>query len=313
MNNDVQIAPVLLLVFNRPVETLQVFNAIRNAKPAKLYIASDGPRINKNGEVELCQQVKQIISNVDWECDVKTLFRGNNLGCKYAVATAIDWFFENESEGIILEDDTLPSNSFFIFCSLMLEYFREDKRVMRIAGYNPLINSFNYSSDYFFSYFPFMWGWATWKRAWKYNDLEMSNWETVNDLKLNTQYPFNVARNKCFQEAFDGLDTWDYQWDFSMLCQNGLGVVPAKSLIQNIGFNSNATHTMEDIVGFRSKVTYNNLSFPLKGPNGLVIPYHKYEKMLLNQIWVENLLFKFFLFLRLPSRIINYIKKKLFK
>ena len=110
------ITPVLFVIFNRPDTTQKVFNAIRQAKPKQLFVAADGPREGKEGEKEKCEQVREIIEQIDWDCEVKTLFRDKNLGCKIAVSSAIDWFFENVEEGIILEDDCLPSQSFFWYC-----------------------------------------------------------------------------------------------------------------------------------------------------------------------------------------------------
>ncbi len=279
MITEKEIAPILLMVFNRPDETKLVFNAIKKVQPKKLYIASDGPRKHVEGEIERCNQVKDIIKCIDWNCEVKTLFREENLGCKYAVSSAINWFFENETKGIILEDDTLPSNSFFYFCTELLNKFENDTRVMRISGFNPLSDKYNYNSDYFFSYYSFMWGWATWKRVWMHNDIEMSNWENAKKSKIINNYPFDEDRNACFLEAINGLDTWDYQFDFSILCQNGLQIVPTKSLVQNIGFNERATHTFSDNGSGRSKITSHDLNFPLTAPD-FMLPNVEFEKLL---------------------------------
>jgi GT2 family glycosyltransferase len=118
---------VLFLIFNRPDTTKQVFAAIRKAKPPKLYVAADGPRADNPGEAEKVEQVRLIATNIDWDCELKTLFRDENLGCGKGVSSAITWFFENEGEGIILEDDCLPSQSFFWYCEELLERYREDK------------------------------------------------------------------------------------------------------------------------------------------------------------------------------------------
>ncbi len=279
MLNKLEIAPVLLMVFNRPEETQMVFNAIKKAQPKKLYIASDGPRHHVHGEKEQCNKVKDIFKGIDWKCEVKTLFREENLGCKYAVSGAINWFFENETKGIILEDDTLPSISFFLFCTELLNKFENDTRVMRISGFNPLSDKYKYDRDYFFSYYSFMWGWATWKRAWLYNDVEMHNWEKAKNNKIVNYYPFDKDRNACFQDAINGLDTWDYQFDFAILCQNGLQIVPTKSLVQNIGFNERATHTFSDNGSGRSKIISNDLIFPLCEPD-YMLPNIEFEKLL---------------------------------
>ena len=148
--------PILFLVFNRPDTTQIVFQAIRKIKPTKLYVACDGPRQDLKSEIEQVALVQKIVSSVDWECDLKTLFRRTNLGCKYAVSSAISWFFDSESEGIILEDDCLPSTSFFYFCQDMLQKFRYDKNVMAITGTN-ITSGFKFESDYFFSKYSLMW------------------------------------------------------------------------------------------------------------------------------------------------------------
>ena len=127
---------ILFLIFNRPDTTQRVFNEIRRVKPTKLFVAADGPRKNKEGETERCQAARDIINQVDWDCDLHKLFRDKNLGCKMAVSSAINWFFENVEEGIILEDDCLPHPTFFRFCQELLGKYRDDERVMVISGDN---------------------------------------------------------------------------------------------------------------------------------------------------------------------------------
>lgn len=162
---------VLFLVYKRPDTTKRVFEVIRRARPSRLYIAGDGPRSEEDGETEKVQEARRIATSVDWGCEVKTLFRDENLGCKKAVNDAISWFFEYEDAGIILEDDILPSASFFPFMQTMLEMYKKDSRVMMVTGYNiknqwkPIENS-----CYFFSMLGGIWGWASWRRAWK-NDV----------------------------------------------------------------------------------------------------------------------------------------------
>ena len=163
------------MVFNRPDTTAQVFETIRQAKPARLYVAADGARKEKDGELERVAMVREIATTVDWPCEVKTLFQDKNLGCKNAVSSAISWFFEHEEQGIILEDDCLPSADFFDFCENNLEKYRSDTRIMMIAGTNYLPSE-NLRVPFFFSEHFIIWGWATWRRAWQLYDLEMSSW-----------------------------------------------------------------------------------------------------------------------------------------
>ena len=173
---------VLFLVFNRPDTTAQVFEAIRQAKPPRLYVAADGPREGREGEVERVDKVREISMAVDWPCEVKTLFREKNLGCKYAVSSAITWFFEQEEQGIILEDDCLPSQSFFWFCEELLNEYMYDQRIWQICGFSPLVNKIKES--YYLSKYSPIWGWASWRRAWSAYDAEISSWPIVKNSEI---------------------------------------------------------------------------------------------------------------------------------
>lgn len=232
--------PVLFLVFNRPDVTRKVFKAIRQAKPHRLYVAADGPRHNKGDEANKIEEVRDISMAVDWDCKVKTLFREKNLGCKIAVSSAINWFFENEPEGIILEDDCLPSHSFFWFCQELLEKYRHDSRAMMIGGSNFLPENQAIKTDYFFSRYFSIWGWATWRRAWKYYDIEMSAWKSIKKTcqieGLYTQRYFKDHMIRAFDNVVAGkVNTWDYQWFFTCLFNHGLSIVPHVNMISNIG------------------------------------------------------------------------------
>lgn len=238
--------PILFIIFNREDTSRKVFDEIKKIQPAKLYIAADGPRKYKN-EDEKCLNTRNIIK-IDWDCEVKTLYRNENLGCKKAVSEAITWFFENEDDGIILEDDCLPNQSFFYFCESMLNLYKNDNTVMHIGGCNfqqnqPLTN-------YYFSKYVHVWGWASWKRAWQnYNsDLNNSQIESIKNL-LNDKNRFSNDENKYWQKTLKNLienniDTWDYQWVFHIWQNNGLAITPPCNLISNIGFNQDATHTV---------------------------------------------------------------------
>jgi len=271
----------LFLIFNRPDTTKQVFEAIRKAKPPRLYVAADGPRADKAGEAEKVEQVRQIATRVDWDCEVKTLFRDKNLGCGKGVSSAIDWFFENEEEGIILEDDCLPSQSFFWFCEELLERYRGDMRVMIISGYNKqeMWNQDKY--DYFFSNFGGIWGWASWKRAWDLYDLEMKDLESFIE---NNYFEFllgeslgNVRKKQMLNVIQNNIDTWDYQWGFTRHVNSGLACVPSKNLVENIGFGADATHTIAN----QKTINRYDLNFPVKY-NEFIVSDKKYDELFLN-------------------------------
>lgn len=261
---------VLFLIYKRPDTTKQVFEAIRQAKPPRLYVAADGPKSDVPGEVEKVQQVRDIVLNgVDWDCEVKTLFRDTNLGCKYGVSGGIDWFFENEEAGIILEDDTLPSQSFFWFCQELLERYRDDLRVWHISGDNFHNKLYDYEFSYYFSKYCHIWGWATWKNRWDYYDVSINEVLFQDCSKWLNYYAFdrNEYRDKYnnFRNVKNNtIDTWDFQWTFTVWANNGISIIPHKNLVINLGFDSEATHTKSTKSSSLLKLKKFNIHFPLK-------------------------------------------------
>ena len=268
-------SPILLIIFNRPNETQLVFDAIRKVKPAKLYIAADGPRSSRLKEAELCKKAIGIVSKIDWPCNIETLYHQSNLGCKYAVSAAINWFFKNELEGIILEDDCLPSELFFEYCDTLLNKYRDDTRINHISGakLNKRVSSPEYT--YYYSRITQVWGWATWRRVWDFYNLEMTNLNDIKpsffnnifrDLKVSKHLynQFNLTKNGY-------VDTWDYQYGFSNFISYGLSINPNFNLISNIGFNENATHT-----------TAANSKFALQ-------PFEQYEEMIHPRFMIPDL------------------------
>jgi len=242
--------PVLLLVFNRPDETAGVFESIRNTAPKHLYIAADGPRKFKTGEAELCERVKQIVAEIDWDCQVHTLYREENLGCGIAVSTAITWFFEQVEYGIILEDDTLPHSSFFSYCQEILNFYKDDHTVMHISG-TQYARSVRRSSGFYFTRLPFIWGWATWRRAWAKYDYNYKDLPFEEKLRILHKTFSNTDILDYWSHVFSDFHlkpksfTWDYQWLLSVWDNDGLVVQPEVNLVRNIGFSPDATHTKE--------------------------------------------------------------------
>lgn len=241
--------PVLFLIFNRPDVSELVFEAIRKAKPKKLFVAADGARSHKEGEKEMCEQTRKLVlDGIDWDCEVKTLFREKNLGCKYAVSGAISWFFDQVEEGIILEDDCLPDAGFFDYCSELLEKYRDDTSVMHIGSNNFNNVSEKRKSSYYFSHYVEIWGWATWRRAWKLYDPEMKAFPGLDKSKfLKNTFKTSSEREywiNCFNTSFENkVDTWDYQWVFCVYLNSGLCITPYTNLVANLGFRPDATHT----------------------------------------------------------------------
>lgn len=241
--------PILLLIFNRPKTTQKVFNKIREQKPRHLYIAADGPRINNLEDIELCKKTREIVAQIDWNCEVRTLFRDENLGCGVSPAQSITWFFENVEQGIILEDDILTDSSFFGFCETMLDRYKNNEQIMHVSGCY-FLESFseNIPQSYYFTRHIHVWGWATWRRAWKHYDYHMKDWYTLrSNKKLKKYYSgYSIFWKEIFDKMSNkGNDIWDYQWMFAIYKNDGIAINPSINLTQNIGFDNDATHTKD--------------------------------------------------------------------
>lgn len=248
MSVDARHTPVLLIAFRRPDETRRVLSVIGEIRPQRLYIAADGPR-NAKDEPH-CAEVRRIVSDLAWDCQPSFLFQKVNLGCKHAPVAAIDWFFQNEEEGIILEDDCIPSKSFFLYCAVLLDRYRRNPRVWHIAGNNFGIEPRYFKEEaYSFSSLPQVWGWATWRDRWKYYEKSpfaygqkvssrWRRWPLSNGAK--------IAKLRHLKSLRNGLDAWDYQWHFTVFNHGGLCVYPSTNLVSNIGNGETATHTVSD-------------------------------------------------------------------
>lgn len=266
--------PVVFIVFNRPKTTQLVFDAIAAVQPRKLLLIADGPRLAKEGEIEVCQEVRRIVSAVNWPCEVLTNFAEKNLGCKERVISGLNWAFSIVEEAIILEDDCLPDPSFFPFCAELLERYRGDARFSMIAGTNFVENQLATEYSYFFSQMIHIWGWATWRAAWQRYDRHLRKWPEIKRAGLLSEI-FDSSKTarywtRVFDSMFEGTgpDTWDYQWLYTSLINNSLSIVPCANLVTNIGFGPDATHTVAVDTGqsLRSK----SLLFPLKHPSAIV-------------------------------------------
>jgi hypothetical protein len=238
--------PVLFFVFNRLPEVERVFEAIRQARPSRLYLAGDGPRPERRGEVLKCEAVRRhVTGKIDWPCEVRTFFKDSNAGPRIAIGEAITWFFENEEMGIVLEEDCLPGPEFFPYCEELLEKYRDDERVMHISGTCQLPD-LDREDSYFFSRYPRTWGWATWKRAWSGYSLEIDDLES--DLR-QIKHLFTAPGERNYWERilrrYDAgkIETWDYPWALTIWKRDGLSVYPTVDLVKNIGFTSDAVHT----------------------------------------------------------------------
>lgn len=268
-NSQYQVkTPVTFFCFNRPNETQLVFNKIREAKPKRLYLVVDGAR-NEQEEIKV-NQVKEILSQVDWPCEVRKNFAEHNLGCRDRISSAIEWVFSQEKSAIFLEDDCLPSPDFFHYCDDLLIKYEDDQSIGIISGYNPLLaHTKDNQSSIYFSKYPHIWGWASWSRVWKNYDVKMQRY-----LKNGSEIIKSISHNKrevmFWQRHFDlvssgKINTWDAQVTYLSFEQSYLNILPSQNLIQNIGFTADATHTLTVLDYQLHKPV--QISFPLSIPD----------------------------------------------
>ena len=245
---------VLLVAFNRPDTTAQVFEAIRRARPPRLYFAVDGPRVSRPGEADRCAQVRRIAEEVDWPCAVRTLFRDDNLGCKRGVSSAIDWFFTQEEQGIILEDDCIPSRSFFRLCEELLDRFKSDPRVFAVQG-TFFGSTRKPHASYLFSRMFHMWGWATWADRWRAVSIDTPHVTGVRESLIDVSW---LGKSKLVRDywldvlalqAGGGIDSWGNPVQFHCFGRKLFNVTPTSNLVLNIGVGPSATRTAALVCG----------------------------------------------------------------
>lgn len=265
--------PIAFIIFNRPDATRQVFEAIRIARPQQLYVIADAPRSNHPDDIAKCAATRAIIEEVDWDCQVFKNYADLNMGCGLRVSSGLDWVFQQVESAIILEDDCLPDQSFFPYCTQLLAHYQDDERIMHISGNNFQFGQRRGEASYFYSHYAHMWGWATWRRAWQHYDYGITNWPDLRStswLKHLLDTPSAVAN---WQQIFDQMysakiDTWDYQWTFACWQNNGLCIHPQVDLVSNIGFTSEGTHTVRQ--NQFANLPLGEMQFPLKHPVAVI-------------------------------------------
>jgi hypothetical protein len=248
--NDNKTAPVAFFIFNRPQPTMKVYERIREARPKRFLVVADGPRSSRPGEDQLCREAREIVSSPDWPCELITNFAPENLGCRRRVSSGLDWVFQQCPEAIILEDDCLPGPSFFEFCSEMLNRYRDDDRIVHVSGDNYQDGRRRGDGSYYFSRYTHSWGWASWRTAWRYYDVNVSAWPAAYRERWLESFLDSPEEVRYWEAHFDRLyrgqiDTWDYQWLFACWRRGGLSILPNENLVTNIGVGPDATHFKE--------------------------------------------------------------------
>lgn len=307
--------PILFLIFNRLDTAQRVFEKIREQKPKYLYIAADWPRKNRKWEAEACKKTREeILKQIDWDCELKTLFRDENLWCKKAVSWAITRFFENVEQWIILEDDCLPDPSFFWFCETMLNKYKDDERIMMISWDCFLPEKSQKNDEYAFTKYPHIRWRASRRRAWNLYDIEMEDFPIFKENNMIEYISNNFFSKKVFirhlEEAFEWkIDTWDYQRVYTIRKNYWLSLFPLTNLISNIWFSSQALHTKNDFWLWKLKISEINYK-NIKHPKNMIInkKYEKYDEKFVQlsfKQYVANVLRKLWIY-KIVAKILWY-------
>lgn len=272
--------PILFIIFNRIDTAQQVFNAIKNAQPTKLYIACDGPRKTVPKELEACLLTRSLVKQIDWPCEIHTNFLDQNEGPSKAPFRFIKWFFEEEEQGIILEHDCLPHPDFFQYCEILLNKYKGEQRIGFISGPNFTSNNDTINS-YTFSMYNHIWGWATWKRTIDNYTLDFSNFAYCEFKKLTNKYfdtyKEKVYWNTIFKQIKKGkILTWDYYLTFCLWKHHIYSISPNRNLVSNIGFGAGAVNTTNRHSPLANRRTYPIM--PLKFNNEPIIQNRAEEK-----------------------------------
>ena len=294
-NSQQQTPPVLYVVFNRLETVKRSFEAIRKAAPKRFFIAADGPRDSRSGEYLMCQAVRNyILEHIDWECEVKIRFQEKNLGCKAAVSSAIDWFFSEVEEGIILEDDCLACEDFFRYAAAALEFYRNDHKVMHING-----SCFGDPGDCgeycgFLYRYAHVWGWASWRRAWKFYDVDLKDFTPQKMYEVFPDDRRQAARwNEIVKNVIadaPGFNTWDFQWTYTVMVNRAWSVSPARNLISNIG-TEQSTHDMDSVASVIELLMHEmpeKLLFPVQRDSKFIF----FERKIFDLFWTKSSFFK---------------------
>lgn len=271
--------PVLLLVFNRPDVARRLLDAVGAARPARLFVAADGPRPGRPEDEARCAATRAVFSHVEWPCELQTLYRDTNLGLQAAVISAITWFFTHVEAGLIFEDDCLPAPDLFPFAGELLDRFAGDPQIMHISGLNMQPDETFSPHSYFFARVGHIWGWATWRRAWQRYDVRMSDWPAIRSRFGLGAPPLGRALGRKFASAYSGRKkTWSRVWYYTVARHDGLAIVPSVNLVRNIGFGPDATHTTGGWHPLRREEA-GGLRFPLDHPRDRT-PNEDYERLL---------------------------------
>lgn len=274
--------PILIIFFCRDEQLNKVFESVKKAKPSKLYLYQDGPRKGRMSDIDGIKKCREIVSdeNIDWECEVYRFYQDENQGCDPSEFIAQKWMFKKEEYGIVLEDDDVPSQSFYLFCKELLEKYKNDERIHMICGMNNYDINKKTENSYFFTQQGSIWGWASWKRVvdtWDEHYSFLEDVEAMRLIKENSEVDYKHFIKTCKRHKSTGIAHYESINGASMKLHNRILIVPKYNMITNIGVSSESTHSVDNIKKMPKKVQklFNKkiyeIEFPLKHPKYIMI------------------------------------------
>ena len=300
---------IVLMLFNRPEKTKVVLDQILKAQPRKLYVVADGPRVGHPEDLNLVAKTRSLIDSAPEGMEIIRLYADANLGLRTRILTGLDEVFFNEEQAIIIEDDCRPSVSFFHFASeLLTRYGNSSVGVVAGSNFGPYHGR---QASYHFSRSPYIWGWATWSEVWKRFRADEQRESWTDEEVRNIMQGFSVKREaKEFQALMKNaqrLNTWDVSFAVWLRQQSLVSAVPARNLIQNIGFGEGATHTIFE--NFDVNLPAEELAFPLRHPSSLE-PDLRREKIMWLRKQARWLSFPLLHPVDFSGRIIRYLRHR---
>ena len=294
--------PVLLEFFTRHEQFAQVFEQVKKARPSILLLYQDGPRQDRADDILNIEKCRKIAEDIDWECKVHRLYQEKNIGCDPSGYIAQTWAFSIVDRCIILEDDCVPTQSFFPYCSELLEKYKDDTRIAMICGMNPLGTRENCPNSYFFSISSSIWGWATWKRVvdnWDTEYRYIDDKYTLNLLKNTMGKYYNVLLSRCIDHKNSGIEHFESLMGSYASLNSIINIMPTQNMITNIGVAKETTHGTDNIKKYAKAIQKlffmkrYEIEFPLKHPKYIVEDL-EYRKQIKKVMAYEFPLIRFF-------------------
>lgn len=291
MKNWLVDVPVLLIFFVRDEVLQKVFDSIKEARPSTLLLWQDGPRENRPDDIVAIEKCRKIVEGIDWDCKVYTNYHEKNMGCDPSTFLAQKWAFSIVDKCIIMEDDRVPSQSFYRYCKELLDKYEFDERINHICGTNILGENKDCDGDYFFAPAGST-TWASWKRVadtWDETYSYLSDPYAMQCIEhMKSKAEFKLLKSNAIRHCNTGKQYWETILGMSCILNHRLAIIPKKNMVEDLGLTENSTHAVSNVKllpKFARKMFYmsvSDLEQPLSHPKYIIPDYNYYNNILRN-------------------------------